>query len=52
MYACDDSDNWVEHYTPYTYPHPLREVASSSGTAATISGSIQTPLTGTAATIQ
>lgn len=24
LYVCDDSNNWVEFYTPLTYPHPLR----------------------------
>jgi hypothetical protein len=23
LYRCASSDNWVEHYKPYTYPHPL-----------------------------
>lgn len=24
LYICNDSNTWVEYYTPYTYPHPLR----------------------------
>lgn len=24
LYRCGNSNNWVEYYTPYTYPHPLR----------------------------
>lgn len=23
LYRCTGSNNWVAHYTPYTYPHPL-----------------------------
>lgn len=24
LYVCNDSNEWVEYYIPYTYPHPLR----------------------------
>jgi hypothetical protein len=26
LFRCDDSNNWVEYYQPYTYPHPLSSV--------------------------
>jgi hypothetical protein len=25
LYRCSATDTWTEHYTPYTYPHPLRD---------------------------
>jgi len=25
LYKCTDTNTWTKHYTPYTYPHPLRE---------------------------
>ena len=25
LYKCTSTDNWTEYYTPYIYPHPLRE---------------------------
>ncbi len=24
LYICDDANNWVAYYEPFTYPHPLR----------------------------
>ena len=30
LYKCTFTDTWTEHYTPYTYPHPLRGEESSS----------------------
>jgi hypothetical protein len=25
LYRCSATNTWTEHYTPYTYPHPLRD---------------------------
>jgi len=25
LYKCTDTNTWTKYYTPYTYPHPLRE---------------------------
>ena len=30
LYVCNDSDVFVLYYTPYTYPHPLRDAAAPS----------------------
>ena len=27
FYKCTETDTWTEYYTPYTYPHPLRDEA-------------------------
>jgi hypothetical protein len=24
LYVCGDSNNWINFYAPFTYPHPLR----------------------------
>ncbi len=42
LYRCGSSNNWVLYYTPYTYPHPLRE----DGTGPVCGASDNNPLDG------
>ncbi len=32
LYVCDDSNNWIYFYAPFTYPHPLRSGPSAGDT--------------------
>lgn len=36
LYKCTSTDTWEVYYTPYTYPHPLREDAGTDETAPTL----------------
>jgi hypothetical protein len=39
LYKCTSTDTWEVYYTPYTYPHPLRdETATPSASGITFSG--------------
>ncbi len=29
LYQCTSTDTWSEHYTPYTYPHPLTQTSGT-----------------------
>ena len=31
LYKCTAADSWEAYYTPYTYPHPLRDEALLEG---------------------
>ncbi len=33
LYRCTSANTWQLHYTPYTYPHPLRQAQSSTPSA-------------------
>ncbi len=43
FYKCTSTDNWESFYTPYTYPHPLRD----DGLAPTIASATSTTPNGT-----
>lgn len=46
------ASNWTEYYSPYTYPHPLRNESSGTGAAVSIgSGSVMTIGSGATATL-
>ena len=32
LYKCTSTDTWAEYYTPYTYPHPLRDAEVPTNT--------------------
>jgi hypothetical protein len=32
LYKCTETDTWTAYYTPYTYPHPLRDVTAPDST--------------------
>jgi hypothetical protein len=36
LYKCTSKNTWEVYYTPYTYPHPLREDAGTDETAPTL----------------
>jgi hypothetical protein len=43
LYKCGAANNWVAHYTPYTYPHPLRgeSIAKRPSSPTNLSGTLQ-----------
>ena len=32
LHKCTETDTWTAYYTPYTYPHPLRDVTAPDST--------------------
>jgi hypothetical protein len=38
LYKCTSTDTWEAYYTPYTYPHPLREETVATTQSYTITG--------------